>query len=67
MKEQRIPGMCECGRRVIKVLHSEVSTWLRDGTRYAYPETIDSERWCIFRCERCHAPIMDSWRAEVSQ
>lgn len=63
MKEEvRIYGACSCGRPVVKVINSRVPTCRVDGTRYAYPETIDKDRWCIFRCRSCEQPIDETFR-----
>jgi hypothetical protein len=63
MTESRIAGNCSCGRPVIKVLNSAVPTMWRDGTRYAYPESIDTDTGCIFRCRTCLQPIADNFSA----
>jgi len=65
MKETRIHGQCKCGRKVIKILNSEVPTCRVDGIRYVYSSEPRSE-WCIFRCRDCSSVINDSFMsAEV--
>jgi len=66
MPETRINGHCKCGRAVIKVLNSGVHTMWRNGNRYAYPETIDSDRVCIFRCRSCREVIDETFIPEVT-
>lgn len=61
----RINGNCKCGRAIVKVLNSDVGTCRTDGTRYAYPETIDKDRWCIFRCKGCGAVIDENFVEQV--
>jgi len=65
-RELRLPGQCECGRPVVRVLNSDVPTFRRDGVRYAYPETIDAERVGIFLCQDCGKPIDQTWKAEAT-
>lgn len=64
MSEVRIPGHCSCGKLVIKVLHSDIPTMWRNGDRYAYPDRIDKDRWCIFRCDSCGQPIDETFIPE---
>lgn len=52
-------GQCECGKEVIRVNGSNC-TGNTDGTRYRYPHDIFSA-WCIFRCDNCGKPIMDTF------
>jgi hypothetical protein len=63
-KEKRINGHCTCGRKVVMALDSKVPSCRTDGTRYAYPETIDTDRWCIFRCNSCENVIDESFVPE---
>jgi hypothetical protein len=61
MTETRIAGACSCGRKVTKILNSEVPTMWKNGDRYIYPERDD--KWGIFRCEDCKEPIDETWTA----
>lgn len=60
MAERHVPGQCQCGVRITRILDSAHPTCRADGSRFVYDGRED-KGWCIFRCDSCFEVIDQSW------
>ena len=58
--ETRIEGQCSCGRKVTKILNSELPTMWLNGNRYVYTDEPE-DGGCIYRCS-CGKTIDRQWQ-----